>query len=242
MALRHQIHSETFMATTLTQTPPAIPQPAHQPTPGEQLMGLASGYIVSAALNVAARLRVADKLAAGPRTAEQLAKETNTHADSLYRILRVLAMTGVFTEGPTRTFALTPVSEMLRSGVQETLHPMVDWISEPLHYRMHCEMMHSARTGETVAEKTVGVPIFEYFERDREFAALFDAAMTNFSAAVIPAALEAYSFAGLGTLVDVAGGHGFVLGSILKKHSDLQGVLFDLPRVIAGAKPLLERL
>jgi hypothetical protein len=68
---------------------------------------------------------------------------------------------------------------------------------------------------------------------------VFNDAMTAFSRSVAPAALDAYDFSGIRTLVDVAGGHGEILMSILRAHPEMRGVLYDVDHVIEGAKPRL---
>jgi hypothetical protein len=86
------------------------------------------------------------------------------------------------------------------------------------------------------------MPVFEYFPTDKESNDEFNDAMTSFSSLVIPAVLETYDFSGLGTLCDVAGGHGVVLTSILEKHKGLNGILFDLDHVLAGGRDRIQRV
>jgi hypothetical protein len=93
-----------------------------------------------------------------------------------------------------------------------------------------------------VVEKVTGHDIWEYFEQEKAEATVFNAAMTNFSTMLAPPVLEAYDFSGLGTLADIAGGQGFLLTTILKKHADLHGILFDLADVVAAARPRIEAL
>ena len=71
---------------------------------------------------------------------------------------------------------------------------------------------------------------------------IFNDAMTNFSARMVPPALKAYDFSGIGILVDVAGGHGAVLTSILKEHPTMRGILFDVDHVIAGVVPRIKAM
>jgi len=201
----------------------------------QQLFQLASGYMVSAALGAAAQLRVADELAAGPRPVADLARRTGANEDALYRLLRALAMVGVFTEVSPRTFALTPVANLLRADVPGSVRDMVLWTCDDLHFRTYAELPHAVRTGETLGERVVKMPVFEYFQRNPEVSARFNNAMTNFSGGIVPAVLEAYDFAGIDVLVDVAGGHGMVLGSILRQYPAMRGILFDLDHVLAGA-------
>src|SRR3954452_7164975 len=110
------------MSSVSTAPTPATSASAPQTQPAELLMQAACGHIVALALNVAARLRVADYLAAGPRSAAELAKATQTEADALYRVLRALASVGIFTEVAPRRFALTLPAELLRSDVPNSMH------------------------------------------------------------------------------------------------------------------------
>ncbi len=206
------------------------------PDPAQLIFKLGTGYIASAALQVATRLTIADRLAGGPRTAASLASDTGMNEDALYRVLRVLASVGVFEETAPRTFALTPAASLLRSD-QPGLYPMALWLTEPLHFRVYADMMHSVETGQPAADKVVGKPVFEHLAGDQELSAIFNNAMTAFSAQVAPAALKAYDFSGIDVLVDVAGGHGELLMAVLKANPGMRGILFDLEHVLAGAKP-----
>ena len=100
-------------------------------------------------------------------------------------------------------------------------------------------MLHSVKTGQPAGEKVTGMPVFEYLASDPELLGDLqqrdDRVQRRRS---FPAALKAYDFSGIGTLVDVAGGHGHVLTSILREYPSMRGVLFDLEHVIAGAGPL----
>ena len=202
---------------------------------------LATGYIASSALYVAVKLRVADRLADGPRPVADLAAAAGANGDGLYRVLRSLASLGVFEEVSPGTFANNLASSTMRSDAPGSTQPMALWMSDPFHFRVYADMMHSVMTGQPAADKTVGMPVFEYFQRDKELSEVFNDAMTAFSAFVVPAALEAYDFGDISLLVDVAGGHGQVLTSILQKHARMRGILFDIEHVIAGAIPRLEQ-
>ena len=195
---------------------------------------LGMGFIVSAALGTATRLDIPDHLANGPRTTSDLARAASANEDALYRLLRALSTVGVFHEPAPRTFALTPVGELLRSGAPGGARDMILWMCDPFHYRVYAEMLSAVQTGQTVGEKVVGMPVFEYFARDTALAERFNNAMTAFSATVAPAALQAYDFSGIDVLVDIAGGHGMILASILREYPRMRGVLFDLEHVLAG--------
>ncbi|MDX1388290.1 MAG: methyltransferase [Acidobacteriota bacterium] len=205
------------------------------PDPSQVVFQVAFGYMASITLNVAVDLRIADLLRNGPRPVAELAKQSSANEDALYRALRLLASLGIFKEGPGRTFENTPASETLCARGHDSVHDLIRWICDPFHFRAYAELEHSVRTGEPCFDKVFGKPIFEYMPNDPRESEIFNAAMTSFSAAVTPPALEAYEFDGIDVLVDVAGGHGEVLCSVLEKYPKMQGVLADLEHVLEGA-------
>lgn len=212
--------------------------------PFQQLLQLSMGCLPAVALYAVAKLGAPEHLAAGPLPVNQLARLCGANEDALHRILRALASLGVFTELTPRTFALTAAGRLLLKGEKGSVRDMVLWMADPFHLRVYNELLHSAMTGETVEKKLFGMPIFDYFEKDKQEAEVFNNAMTSFSANSIPAVLEVYDFSWLdgGTLADIAGGHGFVLTAILQKHAQIRGILFDLESVVSGAKPRIESL
>ena len=194
-----------------------------------------SGHIVASAVNIAARLGLADRLAGGPKSADDLARETDVNADALYRLMRALASVGLFRESAPRTFELTPAGAALTDG---PMRWMALWIAGEFNYHVYANAMHSVKTGESAVPVTTGGDgPFEHFAKNPELSKIFNDAMTGFSTVVVPAVLEAYDFSGIRTLVDIAGGHGALLTEILKQHPSMKGILFDLDHVIAGAKP-----
>ena len=215
-------------------TPSRVPGPQ----PSEQLMQLASGYIVSSGLYTATKLGIPDLLKDGAKSTRDLAQATGSHEDSLYRLLRALASAGVFNESLPRTFQLTSVGELLCAGRDDSVRDMVLWLDNPFHFQTHSELEHAVKTGETVVEKIFGESCFGYLQKNQELGDVFNRAMTTFSKMLTPAVLEAYDFSYLDgkTLVDIGGGHGHLLTMILKKHPKIRGVIFDLEHVHAGAK------
>jgi O-methyltransferase domain/Dimerisation domain len=197
--------------------------------------------MASSALYAAVTLNIADQLASGPKTAAQLAKATGTHEDPLYRVLRLLVSLGIFDETndatAPKTFALNAAAQLLRTDVPNSLRSMAVFLPDPFHYRIYANIMDSMRTGVPASETTLGMPMFKYLETDQAYSKIFNDAMTALSAPVAGAALDAYDFSSIGTLVDVAGGHGELLMSILKMHPKMRGVVCDLRHVVEGAKP-----
>jgi hypothetical protein len=202
---------------------------------------MAFGAMLTQALYVAAKLGVADRLAAGPRAVAELAPETGAHERSLYRLLRSLAANGIFRETAPRVFALTPLAELLRADAPGSMRNGVIFMGEEWHYRVWSDMAYSVRTGKPAWGHTHGEEVFDYFAANPARAEIFNGAMTDMSVAVAPVVVAAYDFSGIGTLADIAGGHGYLLAQILKANPSVSGILFDTPPVVGGAAALLER-
>jgi len=209
--------------------------------PRRALLRLVSGYQLSQALHVAARLGIADRLAAGARSSEDLAAETNTQADALYRLLRALAAVGVLHELDDRGFELTDLGEGLRSDVPDSVHGWALMIGRPMHWNTWSSLVESIRTGENTFRLVHGTDVWSYRTERPEEQAIFDGAMTSVTSLVDAALLDAYDFGRFREIVDVAGGRGALLASILARHETIRGVLFDQPAVVANAGALLDR-
>jgi len=221
-----------------------MPTEVKQPEMGaaEKLGQIAGGYIASSALNAVARLGIADLLAERSHSIAELANKARVHEDSLARVLRLLCSIGVFEEVSDLTFANNEVSEGLRSDVSNSQRDMITFVADALHFQCYADMLPTIRDGRTAAEHVWGKGIFEVFADDPAAQQRFDNAMTNLSQGAGPAILDVYDFTGIETLVDVAGGHGLLLTSIVQKYPSMKGVVFDLPHVVGGAKERIEQL
>ena len=211
-----------------------IVKPAEPPEYG--LLQLIFGGVVAQTVYAAAKLGTADHLISGPKSVEELAISSNTDANSLYRVLRALASLGVFVEHENRIFGLTPVGEKLRSG---SLRDAAIFMGEGWHLDVWAGIVDSVRTGESQWSKVHGLEAFDYLARNPEASQVFDQAMTSLASLSVEVVIRAYDFTGVETLVDVAGGHGRLLTSIMRTQPMIRGVLFDLPHVIEGAKERL---
>lgn len=210
------------------------------PDPAQQVLQVATGYMASAALYVALDLDVPDYLKDGPMTAADLAAATGANEGALHRILRLLTSLGLFEQKGPRTYALTPASNLLCKDVPGSMREMAIFLPDPTHFRIYADLKESAKTGKPAAETTLGQPIFEYFAEHPEYSEVFNGAMTALSAPVAGAAIEVFDFSRFGLIVDVAGGHGEVLMSILNACPGTRGVLADLGHVVDGARPRIK--
>ncbi|MFI1620290.1 methyltransferase [Streptomyces lydicus] len=191
------------------------------------LMDQAMGHLFSAALRTAARHRLADHLSGGPRTAEQLAAATGTHAPHLRRVLRYLATRGNFREDSSGAYRLTPAAEPLRTDVPDSLHSAVLMMTDAMFLRTSAALPDAVQHGGPSFERTFGAPLFEHLMADPVARRLFDDGMASLSAPVDEAVADAYPFPETGTVVDVGGGRGGLLRAALRRRPQLTGVLFD---------------
>ena len=203
---------------------------------GEQLISILFGFMATQALSVAAKLGIADLLKDGPKPFAELAQMVHVQPQPLYRLLRALASVGVFAEEDKGRFRLTPQADLLRSDAPASLRGFATYMGADWHWRAWEDLEYSVREGKPAFEQIYGRPIFTYLTENPDQARVFNNAMTSFSASASTALLEAYDFSGIGKLVDVGGGHGYLLSAILQKYPQMQGVLFDAPSVIAGAR------
>jgi hypothetical protein len=220
------------------RTAPLVPPPA-APPPHAQLIQMAMGHWVSQILYTAATLRLADHLADGPLTAEQLAGPTAAHAPSLYRLLRALAGLGALTEDGERRFALTSLGAALRTGAPGSALPTILTLASDWWMRGFGQLPYSVRTGKSGFEQHLGMPIFDWLARNPTEASLFSETMVGFHGSEPPAVAAAYDFTGVGTIVDVGGATGNLLTTVLAAHPGTRGVLFDLPHVVRDAPALI---
>jgi hypothetical protein len=203
------------------------------------LLRMMTGYWLSKSLSVAAELGLADMLRAGPQTTDELAIACGADSPSLYRLLRALASVGVFTETQGRCFGLTPMAEMLRSDLPGSMRSLARMYGSE-QYRAWDDLLASVRSGEPAFDRVFGASYFDFLANTPHADAVFNDAMTGYTAQVASAVVAAYDFGGIDKVVDVGGGHGLLLTTILRAHPDMHGVLLDLPNVIAGTQPLLD--
>jgi O-methyltransferase len=199
-----------------------------------KMRGLIFGFSISRSIAVAAELDIADRLAEGPRTPAELARECGVLERPLYRMLRALTGEGVFAEDNDGRFALTAMAELLRSDHPRSLRDWAIFVAD-LPYQASLEMLHSLKTGESGFRKAFDAPIFNYLSAHPEYATKLFRAMSSISAARTAGLLEAYDFSQITRLVDVGGAHGAMVAAIAKRYPGIRCTCFDLPNAEQGA-------
>ena len=206
--------------------------------PFVQILSLAAGTMNTQVIYAAAKLGIADLLKDGPKSVDYLAKETESNTDALYRLLRVLSSIGVFKESAERVFEMTPVAEALQNDHPVSVRPFTLLVGDPIWREPWGNIMHSIKTGESAFEHVYGKNFFDYLNEHEEQSEVFNSWMTKVSNMNCPAIAAAYPFNKFKKVIDIGGGHGSMLAHILRKYPAVQGVLFDLPKVVENASEI----
>ncbi|HET6212446.1 MAG TPA: methyltransferase [Micromonosporaceae bacterium] len=200
-----------------------------------RLTGIFSGSWLAQACYASVKLGLPDLLAAGPRTADELAATTGANPHALLRLLRALATAGVYRADGPRSFGLTPVSELLRTGAPGAGHLLALMQGEEM-FRSFAEIMHTVRTGQPAFEKVHGQSFYAYLDDHPVTATTFNESMGG---QPVPAALSTCDLSGVRSLVDVGGGNGTLLAAVLAGHPEIRGTLLERPDALRAARTRL---
>ena len=210
-------------------------QPGAMP-PAQIMMNYILGNPVSQMLGAAAELGIPAELAAGPKTAEAVAKSVGSLPEPTYRLMRALTTLGVLAETERREFSLTPLGECLVPGRPGSFDALAKMNSRAWMAGAYAELVHSLKTGQAAFNKRHGKSLFEWLPEQPAEEQLFGQAMSTFSGMEVELVLAAYDFSRARHVVDVGGGHGMLLSRILAAAPAARGTLFDLPEVVEQGK------
>jgi len=233
-------------AASIGDPPPAPASPAAPPQVA--LLQLITAGFAAQAAHLAARLGVADRIAAGLCDATGLAAAFDADPQTFSRFLAALASVGLVRQDGGGRWALTPMGEFLRGDVAGSWRDFARWFGCDAHYAAFGALEHSVLTGESGFSTVFGESGWSYMARNRDVGLCFDRAMSSVAATVHPLILARYDFAGVDTLVDLGGGQGELLSAIVARYPAMRGIVFDLPHVVEAvglriaARGLDERL
>lgn len=208
-------------------------------SPAQRLLDIVTASWMTQAAYVAAELHLADILAEGPRTSDDLAAATGTHAPSLRRLLRALTTIGICRERRDGSFEITPMGALLGTDAPGSLRSWTIWWGAHL-WPVWGRLLYSIRTGRSARKLLTGTDGFEHLQRDPEMAAVFNRALVELTHLACQGVVRTYDFSGLKRIVDVGGGYGELLAAILRANPAASGVLFDLPHALEGGRRHIE--
>lgn len=201
--------------------------------PEAQIVEMVMAQFVSRLIHLTATLKLPDYLAEGPKTADELAPLTATHAPALYRVMRTLASLGLFTEDQAHRFTLQPLGAALKSGTPSHATALI--MGGDLVARSLDNLLYSVQTGKTGFQNSHGMPLFDWLGSHPAEASLFNQTMVGIHGMEPPAVAAAYNFSVFKTIADVGGSTGNMLTAVLGRHTAPRGILFDLPHVVRDA-------
>lgn len=182
-----------------------------------------------------ARLGLADAMAAGPRTAADLAGRCGADGRAVGRLLRALAAAGLVSEPSPGVFGLTPVTASLASTAPRSSRDVAVMFGEEV-FRSFAEIAYTLRTGLPAFDHVHGKPFYEYLDGNPDAARTFAAAMGE---APVPAALAGCDLSGARVIADIGGGNGRLLAWALRSSPGARGLLVDLAPALAQARERL---
>ena len=192
-----------------------------------RLLALVNASWMTQAAAVAVQLRLPDLLADEPRSVAALARETQCHEPSLSRLLQALTSLDLLTQSAEGAFALTATGTLLRSDVTGSLAAWTVFCGTR-SWKTWSLLIESVRSGQSVRKQERGVDGFAHLEEDPEAALLFNRAMVDLTQPIAARIAQLVDFTGVDRIVDVGGGVGALLITILLAHPGMRGVLFDL--------------
>ena len=212
--------------------------PEQMLAPEDQMMQWITSKWITKPIYVTTELGIADLLRDGPLSVDDLAKKTDTHAPTLYRILRALSSVGVFVETEDHVFGLTPLSQCL---VSNALGPIARMFLSEWHDKAWSGLSHTVRTGEPGFDHTFGKPSFEWFEENPEARSILDQGQGSKVVGFANAVIEAYDFSDLKSICDIGGGQGTFLIQLLAAYPHVKGYVAELPGAVVSAEKTIAK-
>lgn len=194
-----------------------------------KLRALMMRFSTTQMLRAAVELGIPDALAAGPLTTEQLGSAVKAHAPSLRRLLRALTRAELFAEDSEGRYALTPLSDNLRSDAPGSMRAAILYFGAPYIQAAWSALPQALRTGQPAFDQVHGMSYWDYLDAHPEDGAMFNRALATMRPHHHAAVAATYDFAGVRKLVDVGGGCGQLTTRILGAHPQLCGLVMDAP-------------
>ena len=201
------------------------------------LLQFAGGLWVSRAVWAFAHLNIADCMTPGDAgsSLNEIAERAGVLPDRLSRLLKGLSTIGVVARLSDDQYALTPMSQLLRSDDNHSLRAFIDSVFGGEHYEAFGQFDQALKAPTTSFKTRFGDELFEYYKSNPKDGERFAQAMTDYSRPLDEAIAE-YEFPPFEKAVDIGGSHGRLLSNIIKSRPEASGVVFDLPHAVASAK------
>jgi hypothetical protein len=209
------------------------PPPMEMP-PAAQVMTLSLGVWNTQVLYVVAKLGICDLVGDTPRSATDLANQLGVVPSRLDRVLRAAAGLGILATVAPETYALGPLGGPLRTDAPDSVRHFAMMNGEE-HYRYWGHLLDAVRTDGVVFDQLYGEDAWSYYAKAPEAATTFNRAMGDLARNVHAPAIAQFDFGPYSSVMDIGGGTGTMLTTMLRANPHLRGVLLDLPVAVAQA-------
>ncbi len=203
-----------------------------------KIFEMLGGLWITGCIKTAAEMSIADLLADGPKTVSILASETNSQEEPLYRIMRALSSAGIFEELENRVFALNDFGAALQTDVPGTAKEFVLTIMNE-HFPAYGDLTYAAQTGKIPFEHIHGIDLWQFYKNNPKAGENFGKGMTGMSGMELQGILENYDFSPYKKIVDIGGGNGTMMYSILNASPYSSGIIFDEAHVLEKTVKLI---
>jgi hypothetical protein len=206
--------------------------------PEDQMMRWITSKWITKPIHVISELGIADLLREGPLSIDCLAEKTDTHAPTLYRLLRAISSVGIFVETDDRVFDLTPLAQCLLS---DAMRPMAQMFLSDWHDKAWSGLNYTVRTGKPSFDHTFGKSAFEWMEENPEERAILDQGQGLKAKGFAESVLETFDFSDIKSICDIGGDQGAFLMQLLAKYSHIKGFVADLPGAAISAEKAIAK-
>jgi hypothetical protein len=201
----------------------------------DTLANMINGFMVTQVVRAAADLRLADHLAGGAKTAEEVAALESSDPATTYRLMRTCVSLGLLAHKGDGYFTTTPMGQLLRTGTGDSMRHMAMAYGSPGHWLSWGRAPDSVRGGQSQVQQALGMSLFEHFAANPAEGASFVSAMSALTRPVLSEAARVIDTTGVSRAVDVGGGDGSLLRSLMSANPELRGTVFDRPAVVEAA-------
>lgn len=200
-----------------------------------------NGFQTTQMIYAFTKLGVPDLLSDGPQDAETLGELAGVDINNLRRLMHALESMGILVEN-NNTFSLTPMGEFLKSDHPDSMRPFILAAGFQASWNAYGNLIKSVQTGKNAFEITHNLDWFSYLETDDDALHIFNEHMATVNIQDAKTIAESYDFPESGTVVDVGGGLGILLETIINQYPRITGILYDRESVIINAVKRIKKI
>jgi predicted O-methyltransferase YrrM len=207
--------------------------------PYQQMTEMIFGFCVSQAIRAAADMSLADHLAAGPLTAQEIAEREGTAPGTTFRLMRACAAFGLLTTDEAGRFCGTPLLDTLRTEAPRSLRAFAMAVTNSATWLPWIRFGATVRAGHSQAHNALGMGFFDYLEHHPSQAQEFTAGMSSGTSVWAPRLAPLIDTTNVRRAVDVGGASGSFLALLQEANPALHGIVFDRPNIAREAEPAI---